>query len=179
MNLSATKQVIEHLVQHGGRGKGWFHQHQDPRPLDAQSINALTLPDARPLPPSLREWLAFDASWFRLAKGTPPELEVRPLRDILTGWSRAMTKHAPAAESFTEEQLVQAWVDLLPDPTMVNALALELLPSGSQEHLLLFHKANRRGEYPVLGCHNRFEFWLKYKSFGDYLSHYFGLSEPD
>lgn len=38
---------------------------QAPEPLDAATLDRLTFPSGRPLPPSLRRWLAFDASWLR------------------------------------------------------------------------------------------------------------------
>lgn len=37
----------------------------DPQPIPADVLARLTFPSGRPLPPSLRRWLAFDASWLR------------------------------------------------------------------------------------------------------------------
>ncbi|QSQ11358.1 hypothetical protein [Myxococcus landrumensis] len=187
MSVSATKtkKVIEHLRQHGGQGKGWYHAHQDPRPLDEQTRASLTLPDGRPLPPSLHAWLAFDASWFGLMTDTPPRrLKLAPLKDLLRAQARAMTnsphgQEVPAEESFSDEQMVQVWVGLLPHPAMAEALAVELPPSGSQQHFFVFHQAGPEGEYPIVGFASAFEFWVKYPDFGAYLSHYFGLSKPD
>ena len=36
----------------------------DPRPIPDDVLAQLTFPSGRPLPPSLRRWLAFDASWL-------------------------------------------------------------------------------------------------------------------
>ena len=50
----------------------------DPKPLAPEVIAQMTFPSGRPLPPSLKRWLAFDAGWLpdlgwfssRLATGT-------------------------------------------------------------------------------------------------------------
>lgn len=183
MSLSNTKKVIEHLRQHGGQGKGWYHAYKDPRPLDEQALASLRLPDGRPLPPSLHEWLGFDASWFGLMTDTQPRrLKLVPFRDLLRDQTRAVTnsphgQEVPAEEAFSEEQMVQAWVDLLPDPAMADAPAVELPPSGSQQHFFVFSPTHKGGEAPILGFASSFEFWVKYPNFGEYLSHYFGLSK--
>ena len=36
----------------------------EPRPLPAELLERLTFPSGKPLPPSLKRWLAFDASWL-------------------------------------------------------------------------------------------------------------------
>ncbi|MDI1451788.1 hypothetical protein [Polyangium sp. 6x1] len=182
MSHDKTDEVVAFLRRNGGRGTGWFHKHHDPKPLDASALASLTLPDGRPLPPSLSTWLAFDATWFDLVTGAPPRLAARPLRDILMGWAKAASSALPEGYEdpypMTDEQVVQAWIDLLPAPEMADALAIEL-PPADQDHILLFHRADRSGEYPILGCHKRYEFWFKYDSFGAFLAHYFGVAEPD
>ena len=37
----------------------------EPRPLSAEALETLTFPSGKPLPPSLKRWLAFDASWLQ------------------------------------------------------------------------------------------------------------------
>ncbi|MDC3955517.1 hypothetical protein [Polyangium jinanense] len=181
MSRDKTDEVVEHLRRNGGRAKLWFGEFRDPKPLDASALSSLTLPDGRPLPPSLSTWLAYDATWFGLLPGSPPRLAAKPLRDILMDWAIASARAMPEGYEdpypMTNEQVVESWIELLPDPAMADALAIEL-PGGDQDHILLFHRAHRDGEYPILGCHKRFEFWFKYESFGDFLAHYFGLTDP-
>src|SRR5579863_3389179 len=50
---------------------------QGPTPLDAATLERLTFPSGRPLPPSLRRWLAFDASWLRDLGWFAPDGELR------------------------------------------------------------------------------------------------------
>ncbi|PTL78813.1 hypothetical protein [Vitiosangium sp. GDMCC 1.1324] len=179
MSMNETQRVIEHLRRNGGRGKGWYWEHQDPRPLDEKTLASLPLPDGRPLPPSLEEWLRFDTSWFKLTTGEPPRLNTRLLRDMFREWAEPMANSGAPEESGTVEQWVQGWTGNLPNPAMADAHALKLPPSGSQEHFLVFHRTGRSLECPVLGFASQFEFWVKYKDFGEYLSHYFGLSKKD
>lgn len=182
MSQSKAEEVVAYLRQSGGGWRGFYHEHRDPRPLDAAALASLTLPDRRPLPPSLSTWLAFDASWFNLVVGSPPRLNAKPLRDILMDWAQAAASTVPEGYvdpyPMTDEQVVKAWIELLPDAAMADALAIAL-PAADQDHILLFHREGRDGEHSILGCHKRFEFWFKYDSFGDFLAHYFGLSQPD
>jgi hypothetical protein len=45
---------------------GWCGDHplQEARPIPSEVLDQLTFPSGKPLPPSLKRWLAFDASWL-------------------------------------------------------------------------------------------------------------------
>ena len=60
---------------------------QRPEPLDAETLERLTFPSGRPLPPSLLRWLAFDASWLRelgwFASDGELRFTPRPLHEVV------------------------------------------------------------------------------------------------
>ena len=53
------------------------------------------------------------------------------------------------------------------------------LPTTRRRRELIFDGQDRNGEYSIVGCERRYEFWTKYETFADYLAHYFGLWSPD
>lgn len=62
--VELVRQVIEKTRE---VGLGLFGHVGEPRPLSAETLDALRFPNGAPLSPALREWLAFDASmlgWF-------------------------------------------------------------------------------------------------------------------
>ncbi|WAS91761.1 hypothetical protein [Nannocystis punicea] len=163
--------VIRRLHSEGDVGKAWFHVHRDPRPLEREPLARLRLDDGSAPPEELTTWLAYDAAWFPLldpsAPQDAPRLALRPLREILGRWAGA-PEDGPGDAA---EQLLAAWIDLLPESDLVDAVALELPRSGSQEHLLVLRPGR---ELRVLGCHQGYEFWWKYDGFAQFLAHYFG-----
>jgi hypothetical protein len=70
----------------------------EPRPLAPEVIEGLTLPSGKPLPPSLKHWLAFDASWLAqfgwLSSLDEPHLTPRRLDEVVAdglefpGWAK-------------------------------------------------------------------------------------------
>jgi hypothetical protein len=69
-----------------------------PIPLAPEAVAALALPSGKPLPPSARRWLAFDASWLAqfdwLSSLDPPLLTPRRLDEVVkdsleyAGWAK-------------------------------------------------------------------------------------------
>ncbi|MFE2147991.1 hypothetical protein ACFXA3_40800, partial [Streptomyces sp. NPDC059456] len=59
--------LIDRVIDRVGR-QGWPTSDapdlSEPVPLAPEVIDRLRLPGGRPLPPSLRRWLAFDGSWL-------------------------------------------------------------------------------------------------------------------
>lgn len=170
MNVS---KVIARLRAEGNVAKAWFDTYERPRPLTAEQIAAVRAPDGSTPPSEISEWLAYDATWIPLLeKNDATRLAATPLRAILE--ARAGTTRRP--KSMKAEALAAIWINMLPEPELADALVVELPMSGSQEHFLVLRKGKTAR---VLGFHNQSEFWWKYKSFGAYLSHYFGYEDPD
>src|SRR5262245_8699874 len=66
MASSLVEQAVLHFGQHPDDLRdfcGW-HVLKEPRPMPAERLADLTFPSGKPLPPSLRAWLAFDTSWL-------------------------------------------------------------------------------------------------------------------
>ncbi|WP_354644401.1 hypothetical protein [Kitasatospora camelliae] len=113
----------------------------EPVPLPPEVIDRLRLPGGRPLPPSLRRWLAYDGSWFEelgwYEDVREPELVGRPLG-------------ATAEELYggeTGDPLVAMFADferLLPAP------CLPLVGGCDSRRLLYLGEPDSTGEYPVL-----------------------------
>jgi len=70
----------------------------EPHPLAPTALERLTLPSGKPLPPSLKRWLAFDASWLAqfgwLSSLDEPRLTPRRLDEVVAdgieypGWAK-------------------------------------------------------------------------------------------
>jgi hypothetical protein len=110
------------------------HPLQSPTPLPEEVLCALTFPSGKPLPPSLKRWLAFDSSW--LAE---------------FGWFDASGHFTPRRL----DEIVSAEFDDLWGG-MYEALADRtgecfLLPGGSDSRrIYAVTQPDNRGEYPVL-----------------------------
>lgn len=172
-----VEDVIARLRADGNVGRAWYEAYEDPKPLDVE----LRAPDGTTLPWELRAWLAYDATWLPLlerSEGTAPRLAGEPVRAILERWARETLggdELEVEGERFTVAGLVEVWLGQLEGPSVADAHAIELPPSGSQEHLLIVRS---EGPSAVIGCHRRFELWWKYPSFGAFLAHYFGYASP-
>ena len=159
-------------------------QYKKPQPLE--DANKLRLPpNGAAMPADLTTWLQYTSSWPPLLdRGTAEaaSLLAMPLRETLTQWA----SDSEVVEEFledeveefglaSEEDIVNWWIGLLPSRDLADVYAV-LLPSGDQECLLMLEEG--RDELRVLGCHKFIEFWWKYKTFGEYLRHWFWGEEP-
>ncbi|MFC6599439.1 hypothetical protein [Kitasatospora paranensis] len=114
-----------------------------PVPLPPDVLTSLALPDGRPLPPSLRRWLAFDAGWLAelgwYADPARPDLRGGSLSAVVAG----MFGFGSAERAWTES--FAAFETLLPGP------CLPLFGGrDSRRFLYLGGEPDSHGEYPVL-----------------------------
>ncbi|SES42407.1 hypothetical protein SAMN04487818_113133 [Actinokineospora terrae] len=134
-----------------------------PRPMPADALARLTFPSGRPLPPSLRAWLAHDTSllerhgWFTDDGALSP----RPL------------------DRFVAEEMSEAWAE---DFAVLAPRFPEcfLLPGGSDSRrVLAVGEPDSAGEHPVLALDfDDLPFLgLMYPGLDVYLAHTAGLVE--
>lgn len=139
--------VIAALRAAGGKRKGFDGKtHQRPKPMTGAALRA---PDGKPLPPSLKAWLSYDASWLPLF-ARPRTWKTAALRD-----------------------LIDSSVDI-PRGLAGAAPVIELPPSASQRHFYAFAARSKDGECAVYGQEKN-ELWTKYPTFADFLTTYFGV----
>jgi len=154
----------------GAAGPCFAHlDREEVRPLPPAVIEGLAFPCGSPLPPSLRAFLAFDASWL----GLDPRATVcagtifRPLS------FRAALAEALASVSLQlHREEVGAWnndpvLSLVGAATAVGDRFVAAMPFalpgqcyrlpglGTSRALLYVGLADEAGEYPVLGVHAR------------------------
>lgn len=115
-----------------------------PRPLTQASLDRLTFPSGRPLPPSLRRWLAFDASWL-----------------AGFGWFASTTEFEnPVFTPRRIDEIVRdelddspfiAWSEMY-EPLADRFPECFLLPGGSDSRRIyaVAETPDAQGEYPVL-----------------------------
>ncbi|MEV7420146.1 hypothetical protein [Streptomyces sp. NPDC089919] len=110
-----------------------------PVPLAAGVMDRLRLPGGRPLPPSLRRWLAFDASWLAeigwYEDPGAPELDARGLG----GTAARMYGSGDGLVGMLGD-----FEQLLPAP------CLPLVGGSDSRRLLYLGEPDSTGEYPVL-----------------------------
>jgi hypothetical protein len=113
----------------------------DPKPLAPEVIARLTFPSGRPLPPSLKRWLAFDASW---------------LSDL--GWfslpaspSEPLTFTPRRIDQIVTDEFDELWGGMY-EPLGVRLDECFLLPGGSDSRRIyaVTDAPDSLGEYPVL-----------------------------
>lgn len=108
-----------------------------PRPLIASALATLTFPGGRPLAPSLKRWLAFDASWLRCLGwfSSPPDttlaLAPRPLDELL-------------------EAECDCWADTFAPLSRRFSQCLLLPGSDTHQYVYAVCEPDATGEYPVL-----------------------------
>lgn len=127
-----------------------------PVPMSSDVLAAMSFPSGRPLPPSLRRWLAFDAGW--LAEGGW-------LTDDLTAFTpRALSEIVREEYGYEPEDLgdgtqldaTSAWQPL--DELFSECF---LLPGGSDSRrVLAVTEPDAWSEYPVLATDNDEDDWL-------------------
>jgi hypothetical protein len=113
----------------------------DPKPLSQEVIARLTFPSGRPLPPSLKRWLAFDASWLAdldwislpMSPSEPPTFTSRRIDEIVT------------------DEFDELWGSMY-EPLGVRLDECFLLPGGSDSRRIyaVTDAPDSLGEYPVL-----------------------------
>jgi ankyrin repeat protein len=95
MNRPHTRgaDLVDLVVEKVRAGASPLRIH-DPRPLAREVIDRLAFADGAPLPPSLRRWLEFDASWLvrsieMITSLDDPQLTDRPLAELAaTQWDQ-------------------------------------------------------------------------------------------
>jgi hypothetical protein len=113
----------------------------DPKPLAPEVIARLTFPSGRPVPPSLKRWLAFDAArlagldWFSLP-ATPHEPPVFTPRRI---------------DGIVTDEFDELWGGMY-EPLGFRLDECFLLPGGSDSRRIyaVTDAPDSLGEYPVL-----------------------------
>jgi len=121
--LPLVEQVIAHLA-----GTGTPHTGLAP-----EVLATLALPGGKPLPPSLRRFLAFDAHYLHALEGDPPRLVFHTFRELV--------RHELDE---TAADLYDEVADLLPGHCL-------LLPGGETKRRFMYVGApDAHGEYPVL-----------------------------
>lgn len=122
------------------------HPLPQPRPLSPEVIERLTFPGGRPLPPSLKRWLAFDAGWLEsfgwFSSLEPPIFSPRTVGQI-------------ADEEFDHDQIaelagVEGDLDFYA-PLDERLPECFLLPEGTDSRrIFAVTEPDALGEYPVL-----------------------------
>jgi hypothetical protein len=106
-----------------------------PRPLAPAALARLTLAGGKPLPPSLRRWLAYDTAFVQLF-ADPEKPELRPL-----GFRQLLRQEFGG---FGGDAGWEVFDELLPGTCY-------LLPGGSDARRFLYvGEADGQGEYPVM-----------------------------
>jgi hypothetical protein len=110
------------------------HPLQTPAPVPADRLATLTFPSGKPLPPSLRRWLAFDAGW--LAE---------------FGWFDADGHFTPRQlDEIVSAEFEPIWGEMY-QPLAERTGECFLLPGGSDSRrIFAVTEPDSRGEYPVL-----------------------------
>jgi hypothetical protein len=106
----------------------------DPRPMPEEVLATLTFPSGKPLPPSLRRWLAFDTSW---------------LGEF--GWFDGEGHFAPRSlDRIVADEFEELWGEMYL-PLAARAGECFLLPGGSDSRrIYAVTEPDALGEYPVL-----------------------------
>ncbi|MBJ6762870.1 SMI1/KNR4 family protein [Myxococcaceae bacterium JPH2] len=159
-----VEKVIEVVRARGWKALDTFDRYRPEaplfRPLPADVLASLTLPQGAPLPPSLRTWLAFDAGflahwgWFELEptfRWTPRSLQEIARAEYDGEPSPEMDGQPPPELDDSESSGPRdvAWSPYFAVPTMSHAF---LLPGGSDTRrvYVLTSEPDAAGDYPVL-----------------------------
>ncbi|MEV8099343.1 hypothetical protein [Kitasatospora sp. NPDC085879] len=114
----------------------------EPVPLPAEAIDRLRMPGGRPLPPSLRRWLAFDSA-LPVGLGWYPE----PSSPDLGGGSLAET----ADELYGFDTGTTVWSEMFAEfEALLPGRCLPLVGGCDSRRLLYIGEPDSAGEYPVL-----------------------------
>jgi hypothetical protein len=113
----------------------------DPMPLAPEVIARMTFPSGRPLPPSLKRWLAFDASWLSdLGWFSLPASSVEP-----------PTFTPGRIDEIVTDEFDELWGGMY-EPLGARLDECFLLPGGSDSRRIyaVTDAPDSLGEYPVL-----------------------------
>ena len=111
---------------------------QSPTPLPAELLATLTFPSGKALPPSLKRWLAFDASWLSNF-----------------GWFDANLHLTPRGiDEIVTAEFDELWGGMY-EPLADRGGECFLLPGGSDSRrIYAISEPDSQGEYPVLVIDN-------------------------
>ncbi|MET8508902.1 hypothetical protein ABZV60_30350 [Streptomyces sp. NPDC004787] len=136
------EQVIEKVMKEGLGGFCGTPQLRTPVPLSAQAVADLRMPGGKPISPSLRRWLMFDASWLAeigwYADPLAPVLEGNPLSitaDQMYGFGRS------------EHYWTEMFAEFEP---LISGPCFPLVGGCDSRRLLYVGEPDSIGEYPVL-----------------------------
>lgn len=143
--IAMMKKVIERITADGKLPTGAMldaRKAKAPAPLPEATLSKLTFADGTAVPPSLREWLAFDAAWQPLAIDTKKK-QIKPSSFAeLLAWKFEDSPEVAAAFEPLQEIL-------LPGPCY-RVYTPSVCSDGS--FLFLYPRlADEEGEAPVLG----------------------------
>ncbi len=129
-------QVIERVKADPTAISGFCGDHplETPTPMPAERLATLTFPSGKPLPPSLRRWLAFDTSWLAGFE-----------------WFDADENFAPRRlNQIVTDEFEELWGQMY-EPIGAKADECFLLPGGSDSRrIYAVTEPDCLGEYPVL-----------------------------
>jgi hypothetical protein len=127
-----------------------------PRPLSPRQLATLTLPGGRPLPPSLRAWLAFDTEWFFTSPEAPMWREEKVSAILRRMWD--------LPDDALEDELAE--VD-----ERFPAGGLLLPQSAKQQHILYLGQVDEDGEHPIVAFEDTPEgAWVKFAGFDAFVA---------
>ena len=134
--VDLIEQVIAEVSRHPSAIAGFCGDHplQAPAPLPAEILATLSFPSGRPLPPSLRRWLAFDASWLAGFGWFDTDLRFTPRR----------------LDEIVTAEFEEVWGEMY-EPLTDRTGECFLLPGGSDSRrIFAVSQPDSQGEYPVL-----------------------------
>ncbi|HLY32654.1 MAG TPA: hypothetical protein VKQ36_16650 [Ktedonobacterales bacterium] len=107
---------------------------ETPTPMPADTLATLTFPSGKPLPPSLRRWLAFDTSWLSNFGWFDKERHFTPRR----------------LDEIVRDEFDELWGEMY-QPVADRTGECFLLPGGSDSRrIYAVTEPDSLGEYPVL-----------------------------
>jgi hypothetical protein len=134
--VELIEQVIERVKAAADRSFGGNRPLVAPHGLPAEVIARLTFPSGKPLPPSLKRWLAFDTNWLRK----------------LSWFSslRPPTFYPRRIDALVRDELGDCWGRMYA-PLADRCAECFLLPGGSDSRrIYAVTEPDALGEYPVL-----------------------------
>ncbi|WP_431676944.1 hypothetical protein [Kitasatospora sp. KL5] len=136
------ERVIAKVREDGWEAADMPDLDEEPVPLAPEAIDALRLPGGRPLPPSLRRWLAFDSrlpvdlGWYE-----------EPSAPVLAGRSLSETTEEMYGFGPGEE----GWAAMFGEfEALLPGRGFPLVGGSDSRRLLYVGEPDSAGEYPVL-----------------------------
>ncbi|MFG2196002.1 hypothetical protein [Streptomyces sp. NPDC048639] len=137
-----VERVIDRVTRGGFGGFCGTPRLDTPIPLPARVVADLRMPEGRPLPPSLRRWLEFDASWLAEIGWYPD-----PAAPVLEGDSLSET----ADEMYGFGRREHHWTEMFAEfETLLPDRCFPLVGGADSRRLLYAGEPDSLGEYPVL-----------------------------